>query len=48
MLSLCEYLLEERELPRLSHVSRLGSDLGLVHVIFLLRFYYILKMFCGD
>jgi len=28
MLLLGEYCLEERELPRLSHVSRLGSDLG--------------------
>ncbi len=28
MLLLGEYCFEERELPRLSHVSRLGSDLG--------------------
>jgi len=28
MFMLGEYYLEERELPRLSHVSRLGSDLG--------------------
>jgi len=28
MLLLGEFCFEERELPRLSHVSRLGSDLG--------------------
>jgi len=28
MLLLGEYCFEGRELPRLSHVSRLGSDLG--------------------
>jgi len=29
MLLLGEYCFKERELPRLSHVSRLGSDLGI-------------------
>jgi len=28
MFLLGEYCFEERELPRLSHMSRLGSDLG--------------------
>jgi len=35
MFLLDEYFFEERQLPRLSHVSRLGSDLGFCRMLFI-------------
>jgi len=43
MFMIGEFRFEERELPRLSHVSRLGSDLEFSACCYLLRFYYTLS-----
>jgi len=43
MLFLGEYCFEERELLHLSHVSRLGSDLGFSACCLSLGFYYIMS-----
>jgi len=50
MFLLGEYCLKERELPRLSHVSRLGSDLGfnacyLAFEILLYLEFYLVEIF---
>ena len=51
---LVEYCFEERELPRLSHVSRLGTDLGFsacylsFEILLYLELYFVEKFMLLD